>query len=120
MNAGEIQLLVRKELDRLEVPSNLKGYRLIPDAVFFLITKEVEGEGNNIKMKDVYEAIKKRHKTTYQKAERNMRYVLEDAERREVIGKNKVTLSGFLYGLSYEVQEKVQLFVEQENLSNDM
>ncbi len=102
---------IKKTLDEIGAKRNFKGYRMWITAAMYVINKS-KSVYEEYEMKEVYEHISKRHKSTYTKSERAMRYVLDDLDKEKIkkfFGvPYKITNSTFLILLIDKVEDRLK------------
>lgn len=77
---------IKKYLRDLGLPVNLIGYKYLTTAILYYI----ENEDKDISMKDIYKYLNKKHNVKMTKAERNIRYILENYNTKDLkINTNK-------------------------------
>ena len=81
---------IRNILKRLGVNPSLLGYKYWITAVFYAVKNQ------KYTMNDVYTYVAKKHRTSYSKAERALRYAMNEANVEILDYKNKLTNSSLL------------------------
>ena len=105
---------IKKILDEIGAKRNFKGYRMWITAAMYAINKSKSTYGE-YEMKEVYENVSKRHKSTYIKSEKAMWYLLNDADKNKIKKffevSYKITNSIFLILLVDKVADRLNSVV---------
>lgn len=73
---------IKDFLKKINFNISWEGYRYWTSAIMYAFTVK------DYKMRDVYKFIAKKHKTSYSKAERAMRYAINNSNAKELLNKS--------------------------------
>lgn len=97
-----IEKEVIKVLKEIDVCPDWLGFKYIITAIKLMINNK----NDNFKIGEIYKDVAKKHRTTYSKVERNIRYTKENIKinlNQYFETKHKVTNSSFLYFIKNKV-----------------